>query len=407
MTIIKENYLPLSIVTHDNIIRTGTKSKFKESIKKHFGGIYDNTDELLNYTIIYDASIIFYSIPHTLSDTQAFDFIYKTYIKNKFNYRCKEIHLVFDNLDLSVKIKKQIQEKREKEIKNNFFKNREERDLFIKNFIKWLKLKNSSYHNFKIIISGLTNTDKSLILLKDNYLESDLYYHKHGEADTAIWYHANIINYKNIIINSADTDIWVIGLLHFKKINKNIIIKSNKQYININKIIKNIENKFEFIDNSILNIVFLYIVSGCDYISFFYYLTKEHFLNVFIKYKDYIFNSKFPSLYLKKGVKINYNIWYKLISLCYYEKYKNLFEQDIVYMPARHCLNYVYNVLKNKLNDDKKIIPKIEALEAHIKRSEYVINIWYQALNKEINYFNPELYGWIYENTILRFKHFI
>lgn len=407
MTIINENYLPLSIVNYDNTIRTGTKSKFKEAIKKHFGGIYDNIDELLNYAIIYDASIIFYSIPHTLSDTQAFDFIYKTYIRNKFNYKCKEIHLVFDNLDLSVKIKKQIQEKREKEIKNKFFKNREERDLFIKNFIKWLKLKNNNYHNFKIIISGLTNTDKSLILLKDNYLESDLYYHKHGEADSAIWYHANIINYKNIIINSADTDIWIIGLLHFKKINKNIIIKNNKQYININKIITNIENKFECIDNSVLNIVFLYIVSGCDYISFFYYLTKEHFLNVFIKYIDYIFNSNFPSLYLKKDVKINYNIWYKLISLCYYEKYQKYFDQDIIYMPGRHCAKYVYNVLKNKLNDDKKIIPKIEALEAHIKRSEYVINIWYQALNKEINYFNPELYGWIYENDILRFKHII
>jgi hypothetical protein len=404
---INEIYLPLSIVNYDNTIRTGTKSKFKDAIKKQFGGIYNNIDELLNYVIIYDASIIFYSIPSTISNDQAFEFIYKTYIKNKLNYKCKEIHLVFDNLDLSVKIKKQIQEIREKkEIQNKFFKNREERDLFIKNFINWLKLKENKHYNSKIIISGLTNKDNSLIILKDNCLESNLYNHKHGEADSAIWYHANITNYKNIIIISADTDIWVIGLLHFNKLNKNIIIKNNKQYININEIIKNIENKFKNINNCVFNIVYLYIISGCDYISFFYYLTKEHFLNVFIKYIDYIVNPNFPSfLYSKEHIKINYNMWYKMISLCYYEKYKKYFDQDIIYMPGKHCANYVYNILKNKLDDDKKIIPKFEALEAHLKRSEYVINTWYQALNKEINYFNPELYGWIYENGILRFKH--
>lgn len=239
-------------------------------IKKQFGGIYDNIDELLNYIIIYDASIIFYRIPHNLTKNQAFEFLYKTYIKINFDYKCKEIHLVFDNLNLSVKIKKQIQEKREKkETQNNFFKNREERDLFIKNFIEWLKFKRNKNYNFKVIISGLTHTDKSLILLKDSYLESDLYNHRHGEADSAIWYHANITKYKNIIINSADTDIWIIGLLHFKKLNKNIIIKNNKQYININEIITNIENKFINIDNSVLNIVYLYIISGCDLYLFF------------------------------------------------------------------------------------------------------------------------------------------
>lgn len=404
---IEEEYLPLAIVNLDNTIRIGIKSKFRDVIKNNFGGIYDNIDGLLNHVIIYDASIIFYSIPNNLSNNQAFEFIYKTYI-NKFN-KYKEIHLIFDNLDLSVKIKKQIQEKRErKEIKNKFFKNREERDLFIKDFIEWLKLKKNKYNNFKIIISGLSNIDKSLILLKDNYLKSDLYYHKHGEADSAIWYHTNITKYKNIIIISADTDIWVIGLLHFKKLNKNIIIKNNKQYININEIITNIEKKFKDVDNSALNIVYLYIISGCDYISFFYYLTKEHFLNVLIKYADYIFNSKTSSFSIsKENIKVNYNIWYKLISFCYYEKYKKYFDKDIIYMPGKHSVNYVYNVLKRKINDDRKIIPKIESLKLHLKRSEYVINTWYQSLNKEINYFNPESYGWIYKDNILRFNHII
>lgn len=199
-------------------------------------------------------------------------------------------------------------------------------------------------------------------------------------------------------------------MLHFEKIlkHKNIKIKSHNEIIDLNEIIKDINYKIDFIENPVLNIILIYIMSGCDYISFFYYITKQHFFNTFIEYNQYIFNVKNNSLifFEDSKFKIIYNSCLKLIGICYYKKYTKYFDDDVLFMPGKHCVNYMYNILSKKFyNNKEKIIPDIISLNFHLLRCEYVINMWNQALKKNINYDNPELFGWIYENNHLRFRH--
>lgn len=144
-----------TFVNIDNTIRIGKKSVFKDVIKNNFEGIKKLNNNIIykkNYIIIYDGYVLIHGIPQSVNNKQVFDFLYKTYINNKFDFNCKEIHFVFDNSKLT-KIKDQIQEKRI--FRTKFFKNREERDIFINNFIEWLKNKKNKSPNFKVIISGL------------------------------------------------------------------------------------------------------------------------------------------------------------------------------------------------------------------------------------------------------------
>jgi hypothetical protein len=106
------------------------------------------------------------------------------------------------------------------------------------------------------------------------------------EADMRVWSHAIQSQYKNILVYSPDTDVYNIGT---------ILITADRQFaVQINLP----QNQSQFIDLTRLNhcylhdpdlaslpathipniLLQLYIVSGCDYISYFCGIGKTTFL---------------------------------------------------------------------------------------------------------------------------------
>lgn len=327
----KYYYCP-SIYDKNNNIRSTQKSKFKNIFLEYIGKNY-YSNNIISDCYVYDASMIIYKIPLNLTYEQAFKFLCKIYIDPLLQKNIKELHLVFDNSKYVSLAKSLTQKNRNNE--NAYFKNKEERDLFIDNFINWIK-NNYNYKNKKIIISGLKNQDHSLLILNSKIYNNKKFTHKQGEADQGVIFHLYMTIFNEITVISTDTDLLFLTLLHndihfLKDKNIKLVIEKNK-IIDIKKIINITKNKFINIKNIIPSIVLLYIISGCDYIPSFYYITKEHVFKTFIEYKD--------SLWLKNGlcsisfnnIIINKDICLRFIALCYYNKYKKQFKKNDIFL---------------------------------------------------------------------------
>lgn len=390
----KYNYCP-SIYDKNKNIRIIQKSKFKKIYLEYIGEKY-YTDNIVyvKKCYIYDASMIIYKIPLNLTNEQAFKFLGKIYIEPLLKKNIEELHLVFDNSKYVSLAKSLTQKNRNNE--NNYFKDKKERDIFINNFINWIKNNYVKYKNIKIIISGLTNFKTSLLILNERIYKNKTFKHKQGEADQGIIFHSYMTKCEEIIINSTDTDLLFLTLLHH-----DIYILKNK-FIDINKLINNTKDIFLNIENIIPTIVLIYILSGCDYLPSFYYITKEHIFKTFVEYKN---NS-----WLKNGlcnlelnnIIINTDLCLKFIALCYYNKYKKIFKTNInIFLQnsksGKEFVDYVYEILKNCNIDVQKLIPKTEILEKHILKCKYVLNLWIQSYKRNPKYNNILEYGWSYD----------
>lgn len=119
---------------------------------------------------------------------------------------------------------------------------------------------------------------------------------EHGEADYAIWYHIMKSDVSNVMVVSKDTDTWVYGLslmeLGFLS-GKHVIIKRGinaSEYVSINFGVRAIMGLpcLSNVKYPATSIVALYILSGCDYVSSFFHITKKTFLEIFLQHANYI-----------------------------------------------------------------------------------------------------------------------
>lgn len=398
----KYNYCP-SIYDKNKNIRAIQKSKFKKVFLEYIGNDYYTNDIIyIQNCYIYDASMIIYKIPLNLTYEQALKFLGKTYIEPLLKKDINELHLIFDNSKYVTLAKSLTQKNRNTE--NNYFKNKEERDIFINKFIKWIK-DNYKYKNKKIIVSGLNNADSSLSILNCNYRNNKTFTNKQGEADQGVIFHSYMTRCKEIIINSADTDLLFLILLHhdlYLLKNKNIKLIINKdKIIDIKKLIDNTKSRFVNIKNIIPTIVILYILSGCDYLPGFYYITKEHVFKTLVKYgnseifKNGLCNSKL------NNIDINIDLCLNFINLCYYDKYKRFFKKDndllLQNKINQDYIKYIYNTLKENCTDIQKNIPDIKTLNNHILKCKFVINLWVQAYKRKPKSYDILEYGWSYD----------
>lgn len=118
---------------------------------------------------------------------------------------------------------------------------------------------------------------------------------EHGEADYAIWYHVARSTTSNALVLSKDTDTWVYGLslieLGFLE-GKHIIVQrgNSGDFVDLNIGTRSLA-RLPFLSNvsyPVTSLVSLYVLTGCDYVSSFFRLSKKYFLKIFLDYADYI-----------------------------------------------------------------------------------------------------------------------
>ena len=95
-----------------------------------------------------------------------------------------------------------------------------------------------------------------------------------------IWWHVTVANAQRILIYSSDTDVYNIGVAVANKLpQKDIIVQINvvhareHKHVHIQNLVKVLESDLDIasIPQDNLSTIFhmLYVVSGCDYISYF------------------------------------------------------------------------------------------------------------------------------------------
>ena len=120
------------------------------------------------------------------------------------------------------------------------------------------------------------------------------------EADTRMFLHVQYaLNHLqgNIIINSPDTDVFIISLMVSEKINANINLKTSNKYkiriINVSKIKESLKDKSDDVVSVGLEcftrgLVSLHVFTGCDTVSAFAGLGKSKAFKIMAKNVDYI-----------------------------------------------------------------------------------------------------------------------
>ena len=113
---------------------------------------------------------------------------------------------------------------------------------------------------------------------------------EHGEADYAIWYHVTKSSVSKTLVLSKDTDTWVYGLalMEFGIIcDKLVFVKhgTSVKYSNLNDCVSSLTRipSLAQIKYPVTSIVALYILTGCDYVSSFFRLSKSFFLELFVE----------------------------------------------------------------------------------------------------------------------------
>ena len=110
----------------------------------------------------------------------------------------------------------------------------------------------------------------------------------HGEADYAMWHHAIHSTTSNILIVSSDTDTWVYGLglsEHGYLAHKQVYVQRGYSGdfvdINLGTLLISQCPKLQTISYPVSSVVALYLLTGCDYVSSFYFCKKNKILKHF------------------------------------------------------------------------------------------------------------------------------
>lgn len=150
-----------------------------------------------------------------------------------------------------------------------------------------------------------------------------------------IWRHVEAARAQRILVYSPDTDVYNIGISVAHKFpHKDVIVQVNVahshdlKYVQIKNIAKALENDPDLASlphNDALAILhMLFIVSGCDYVSFFNGFGKGTFLNVFFQHADFITGRNSSGLlchYSEHNKEVGFLAFTRLIGCLYFKKH--------------------------------------------------------------------------------------
>ena len=245
------------------------------------------------------------------------------------------------------------------------------------------------------------------------------------EADTRVWLLAAHSYGTRKIIYSPDTDVYHIGLLNIQSQNEvfvqlNMLGKDFK-FVNINALseyMKN-DNDLHEIDQLQINKIFttLYVVTGCDFTSFFVGLSKGSFAKTLLAYPKLFItgNTKFAPGTLAchnpdgKGLLV----CMRLVASTYFNKHRQAFsgmDPPGLYLSFQsqdtedqHQMFYdhIREQIWSHITFEDEMPLSIEALERHWLRSIWTLDYWEQSEHNSVITLLLTSFGWAIENNKL------
>ena len=230
-----------------------------------------------------------------------------------------------------------------------------------------------------------------------------------------LWLHAKRTSSNKILVLSPDTDVYMIGLPLQCTQDKDIIVQISDinsrelKLLYLKKLIAalssdpDLANVASATHSTVLQTLF--VVTGCDYISFFNGVGKARFLQYFFQHAEFITgevqytNGSLSDTLLDNDLhKQGFLAFLRLIGTVYFKKHAPAFESN---SPESHFKSFISSSTdveeqhKNWLEDirqrswarvikETEMVPSAEALWRHWKRSCWVIDMWRQADRNEV-----------------------
>ena len=227
---------------------------------------------------------------------------------------------------------------------------------------------------------------------------------------------------------SPDTDVYLIGLPLFCASERDIIVQvspiasSQLKLLHLKALVHALQNDPDLahIDQKILPKVFqaLYVVTGCDYISFFSQVGKASFMRYFYQYASFISSAReYPGTLadtcLSDGMyQQGYLAFLRLIGTVYFKKHCTGFDTQSPIShfqtfkdkgPDQH-LSWLDNIRQNmwfRVKFENEMVPSNEALLLYWKRACWVIDMWSQADQNTMKLQPITNYGWTVNENML------
>ena len=214
--------------------------------------------------------------------------------------------------------------------------------------------------------------------------------------------------------------------------NKDVVVQVNKQnssstkYLHLTALISALHRDPDLsaTDHSIIPDIMqtLYVVTGCDYISFFSEIGKTSFMCNFYQYAPFISGGEdaMPGKLSDTSLshtnnRLGLRAFLRLVGVSYFKKYASSFEEE---SPVEHYNKHKNNTLSlfqqhaawlNKIREtiwdriayENQMLPSTDALRLHWERSCWVIHMWRQANERQMEPLPLTAHGWCIEDDQL------
>ena len=275
----------------------------------------------------------------------------------------------------------------------------------------------SGDNNIPIVISG----DGSLPTPDATYKTCAM------EADMRIWRHIAVVKAQKILVYSPDTDVYNVGIAVANQyLPKDVIVQINVahsrelRYVHIKNVLKvqEIDSDLASLPQNDISAILhmLFVVSGCDYISYFMGFGKGMFLNTFYQFAEFIsgknstgylchitedskctgflsFLRLIGSLYFKK----HYSAVVSLKSVDTPQQLFNSFPSHSKVEQHEAWYNAIRSIVSDRITNEEERMPTTTAMWRHWIRSCWVSKMW-QSSTEENPYSElppPQVCGWI------------
>ena len=448
---------PRAICTVNNTPVTGRKCTIYNMFQKRYED-YSILNEWLpspqtNWCIILEGMNLIYKEPRglkTFSELAAR--IMNEWILPYFRAGYKEVRFLFDQMETQGLSPKTIEQERRDQSDDitptlatihddtplpslssrkswtNFLKNRHNKHrlciYLFNSLLKFIQPKLVGTDKVCVLSGGfhkVLKIDGPVTVIADSSGVSPFHFQcNHEESDTQIWLHVQDTRCRNILVRSVDRDIAMVGLPFMPRfIDKNVYIqydssKSGK-YLHMNVLQKaiNDDDKLSGIDISIRCSVIqtLYITSGCDFVSYWKEKGKATFFTALYNYANFVNSGASTIAHTQLSPETEgLFAFYRLVGCVFFNANRvslNDFDTPIELFNSfsrssaidRHTL-FLDKIRKASWQGtyEHELLPSLDALQFHWKRSCWVSSVWCQSLDAEFDYPQITRCGWEVDN---------
>ncbi|CAG2218346.1 unnamed protein product [Mytilus edulis] len=418
--------LPRAIVDHDSLPYKGDKSKTLDIYHSRYPEAFENKLHFKPDCVIKDGMFILNSKPLKSSNRLFAHFLvslFNRWIIPYIQLNTKEIHIVFDDQSPQLSPKniecKRRDEKAETSAKilisettkipsdwQAFLHNRENKkqlvQLVSEKFLHFAKIALNSGQSF-VIGGGFENASITKVVEENTEKIATNLQTNISEGDSRVWFHAYNSQCKNILIYSLDNDTYHIGLPIMQKCSdKNIAVqlsyKNDLIFFSMNRFIRCLESDPDLhsIEKDDLPLIIqnLFILTGCDYVSFFKDHGKTSFFKTFFKYTEFIISSVENNVIGKLSLTNSDDIssflsFIRLIGCEYWRKCSSAFLREKLETPEQlyrtvyssylspeenHIawISKIREALYSRVPSEEFYLPSFDALFLHWKRYYWV-----------------------------------